>query len=85
MMGFYGDGMSVAGWIFMGLFWAALIVLIVWMIIAIVSPTRGTISGGRAQRSVRESPAEILSRRLAQGEIDIETYDSQRQALARVY
>lgn len=85
MMGFYGDGMSVAGWIFMGLFWAALIVLIIWMIIAIVSPTRGTNSEGRAQRSVTESPAEILSRRLAQGEIDIETYDSQRQALARVY
>jgi putative membrane protein len=74
MMG-YGWGMGPAGWIFMGLFWVAVIGLVVWAVIAL-------LPGSRPARHGRsEAPEEILDRRFALGEIDAEQY---RQARAEL-
>jgi putative membrane protein len=62
------------GWVFMGLFWLALVALIVWLVVRLV-PSRDR----PAARP--DSPEEILDRRFARGEIDEETYRSQRAAL----
>lgn len=83
MMGWYGAGMGGAGgfmWIFMGLFWIALIGLIVWLVIRLL-PGSGhqghAIPGGQV-----ESAEQILDRMLATGEIDEATYRARRGALA---
>jgi putative membrane protein len=67
--------------IFMGLFWIALIAVIVWLVVRLF-PARS--QGGGAVPTPQpgpESPLEILDRRLAQGEIDLETYQAHRAAL----
>jgi len=76
MMG-YGWGMGV-GWIFMLVFWVALIALIVWVVTRLL-PTSGTreASGDRT-----ETPEEILDRRFASGEITPEEYEKARDVLA---
>jgi len=86
MMGWYGNGMSGGGWVFMGLFWIALIALVVWLVLRLLpskdatSSTRAT--SGRIPAAPRpESPFEILDRRLAQGDIDAPTYQAHRAAL----
>ena len=78
--GMHGD-VGAGWWIFMMvmmlLFWGAVIAGIVWLI-------RGAAWG----RSVpdrpadRESPAEILDRRFAEGEISEEDYRARREVLA---
>jgi len=83
MMGWYGGGMGGGAWILIGLFWIALIALIIWLVVRLL-PSSGQ---GRAQTptafgpSTSESPLEILDRRFAQGEIDPETYQAHRAAL----
>ena len=77
MMGWYGTGMGPGAWLFMGLFWVALLALIVWLVVRLL-PTRGRRSVGCGDS---ESPEEILDRRFARGEIDEQTYASQRAAL----
>lgn len=74
MDGWYGD-MSVAGWLLMMLFWVALLGVIVWAV-ARLFPARHGAPGELAER-----PEEILDRRLAQGEIDQETYEAMRARL----
>ena len=74
MMG-YGWGMGPAGWIFMGLFWIVIIGLVVWAVGALLPGSR---PGGAGQP---EAPEEILDRRFARGEIDVEQY---RQARAEL-
>jgi putative membrane protein len=76
MMGWYGGGMGYGMWMFMGLFWLVLLGLIIWAVVRLL-PARRDGSGPD-----RESPEEILDRRFARGEIDIETYQAQRAALA---
>lgn len=77
MMGWYGGGMGPLAWLLMGAFWAALLVLIVWLV------TRLLPGGGEtAPPARRETPEEILDRRFALGEIDEPTYTAQRTALA---
>ena len=44
------DGMGVAGWLLMTVFWVALVAAIVWAV-ASLFPTRGT--GGSAERTER--------------------------------
>lgn len=75
MMG-YGWGMGTAGWIFMALFWIVLVGLVIWAAVALLPGNR---SGGPGRT---ESPREILDRRFARGEIDVEQYRSARAELA---
>jgi putative membrane protein len=76
MMGWYGTGMGLGGWLFMGLFWVALLALIVWLVVTLLPSRERSSSGGN------DSPEEILDRRFARGEIDEQTYAAQRAALA---
>jgi putative membrane protein len=73
MMGWYGFGpvMWLMGALVMLLFWAGLIVLIVWAVRQF----------GPGQQSSAEEPMEILRRRLAAGEITPEEYEQARRAL----
>jgi len=70
--------MGYGAWTLMGLFWLVLLGVIIWAVVRLLPDRRG---GGR--RDV-ETPEEILDRRFARGEVDVETYRTQRQALAEV-
>jgi putative membrane protein len=72
------DGIGVAGWLFMTVFWVALIAAIVWAV-ANLFPGRG--SGEPSSGELDGRPEEILDRRLARGEIDPATYDELRNKL----
>jgi putative membrane protein len=72
-MGWYGIGPWM--WLSMGLFWLLLIVVIIWLV-ARLTPMRRYGDTRQA-----EAPEEILDRRFARGEIDIETYQAHRAAL----
>jgi putative membrane protein len=78
MMGWYGGGMGPGAWLLMGLFWVALLAVIVWLVVKLLpAGRRPTDLGGHS-----ESPEEILDRRFALGEIDEQTYAEQRATLA---
>ena len=82
MMGWYGGGMGPGMWAFMGLFWVALIALIIWLVVKLLpSKAQPAAPPVSAQGPVPESPLEILDRRFARGEVDLETYKAQRAAL----
>ena len=74
MMNWYGGGMSGGAWLLMGLFWLALIALIVWLVARL-------LPGSNPASETRESAEEIVDRRFAMGEIDVDTYKAQRAAL----
>lgn len=76
MMGSYGGGLGPLGWLAMGLFWIIVLGLIVWLVIRLIpgSSDRPTRAGG-------ESALEVLDRRLAGGELDVQTWQAQRSAL----
>ncbi len=76
MMGWYGGGMGPLGWLAMGVFWLVLLGLIGWLVVRLLPG-----SGGGATRLTAESALEIIDRRLARGEIDLETWQVQRAAL----
>jgi Predicted membrane protein (DUF2078). len=76
MMGWYGGGMGVLGMLAMGVFWLILLGLIIWLVVRLLPG-----SGSGTTRSTGESALEILDRRLARGEIDLETWQAQRAAL----
>jgi putative membrane protein len=76
MMGWYGGGMGLAAWLFMGTFWVALLALIVWLVVRLLPSGSRPAPGGSV-----ESPEDILDRRFARGEIDEETYAAQRAVL----
>jgi putative membrane protein len=82
MMGYGGmgwGGMGVVGMIAMVVFWLVLIALIVWAVSRL-------LPGRQVRRSssepAKETPEDILDRRFARGEVDLETYQQQRAALA---
>lgn len=79
MMGWYGGGMGWTGWLFMGLFWVALLALIIWLIVKLLPA--GNRTPPPQPPTVGESPLDIIDRRFARGEIDLETYQTQRAAL----
>ena len=82
MMGFGGmgwGGMGVVGMIGMVVFWLLLIAVIVWAVSRLL-PGRQARQGH--SEPGQETPEEILDRRFARGEIDLETYQVQRAALA---
>ena len=69
---FTGYGMGVAGWLLMALFCVALIALVVWAVMRLI-PAAAEGTAGRGNRA--DEPREILKRRLASGEIDVDTYE----------
>lgn len=75
-MGSYGGGMGPLGWLGMGLFWIILLGLIVWLAMRLIP-----VSSDRPTRASGESALEILDRRLAGGELDVQTWQAQRSAL----
>jgi len=83
MMGWYGGGMGGGAWIFMGLFWVILIAAIIWLVVRLLpsSSHSGATTTAPHQVSGQESPLDILDRRFAAGELDLETYQAQRAAL----
>jgi len=66
----------------MGLFWLVLIAAIVLLVVRLL-PGAGPGGSGPGGGARPEAPEEILDRRFAQGEIDLETYQKQRAALAQ--
>jgi len=77
MMGWYaGGGLGSFGWLGMGVFWLVLIGLIVWLVVRLLPG-----SGRGATRNTGESALEILDRRLANGQIDVEPWQAQRAAI----
>ena len=76
MMGWYGGGMGLLGWLAMGLFWLILLGLIVWLVTRLLPA-----GSGETTRPTGASPLEILDRRLASGEIDLDTWQAHRAAL----
>ena len=75
-MGWYGGGMGGLMWLGMGLFWLILLGLIVWLVIRLLPG-----SSEPPTRTLGESAVEILDRRMANGEIDMEAWQAQRAAL----
>ena len=76
MMGWYGGGMGAFIWLGVGLFWLILLGLIVWLVIRLLPG-----SSEPPTRTTGESAVEILDRRMANGEIDLEAWQAQRAAL----
>jgi len=76
MMGWYGGGMGWGAWLAMGLFWLVLLGLIVWLVARLLPG-----SDGGTTRNAGESALEVLDRRLASGEIDLEAWQAARAAL----
>jgi putative membrane protein len=87
MMGWYGGGMGGGAWIFMGLFWVILIAAIIWLVVRLLPSNSHSGATTTAPHQVsgqvagQESPLDILDRRFASGELDLETYQAQRAAL----
>ena len=69
---FNGYGMGAAGWLLMAVFWIALIALVVFALVRLL-PARPEPAPEPLEP--REEPREILRRRLASGEIDVDTYE----------
>ncbi|WNM24864.1 SHOCT domain-containing protein [Demequina capsici] len=86
MMGMYGAGGSGLAWFGMGILWLALIGVIVWLAIRLAThrnaqPSATLQAETLAPKPPNESALEILDRRLATGEIDVETYKASRDAI----
>jgi putative membrane protein len=82
MMGWKSSsGMGSLGWLGMGVFWLILLGLIVWLVVRLL-PDSG--SGKSADRSTDDSALDILDRRLANGQLDLPSWQAQRAALLGV-
>jgi putative membrane protein len=78
MNGWHSAGIGFGVWLLMGLFWLVLLGLVVWAVVRLLPASR------TESRPVdRDGPEEILDRRFARGEIDLDTYQAQRAALAQ--
>ena len=73
---FGGFGMGAGGWVLMSVFWIVLVAVIVWAIVRLVPSRSDNVrEPRRSAAEPPEKPREILDRRLASGEIDVETYE----------
>ncbi len=72
------NAMGAAGWILMLAFWVALLALIVWGVLRLLPRAQQSVI---EPRSSAQSASEILDRRLASGEIDIDSYEQLRAKL----
>ena len=90
MMDWYGGGGSRFAplmWMMMGLFWIALIALIIFLVIRLLPGSGTARAASRASQpasATPESPEQILDRLFALGEIDEQTYRARRTALAEM-
>lgn len=75
MMHWFGD-MWPGAWLPMALFWLIPLGVILFLALRLLPSGRGTGAPPR-----EESPLDILDQRFARGEVDLETYQSQRTAL----
>ncbi len=90
MMNGWAGGMGWTGWFLMSLFWVLLLAVIVWAAAqlfpgrreGVAAPT-GPVLGPPGTMPPAEDARQILDRRLASGEIDVETYEKLRDALAK--
>ena len=73
MTGLFGTHMGVAGWLAMTAAWLVIIGLIVWVVLQVLPDSA---------RQPPETPRQILDRRLAAGELDVQTYDRLKARLA---
>jgi putative membrane protein len=78
-MMYWGNHMSTGGWIFSILATLIFLALIVALILWLASSTSS--SAGLRPGESRESPKEILDRRLASGELSVEQYQQLRDTL----
>ena len=76
MMNGWNGGMTWEGWFFMTLLWVLLLSVIVWAAAQLFPGRRDT-----RPAETTEEPRQILDRRLASGEIDVDTYEKLRQTL----
>ena len=74
MHGDVGAGWMIGMMVLMVLFWAAVILGIVWLV-------RGSFEGWRGGR--KETPSEILDRRFAEGAMSVEEYHERRAVIGR--
>lgn len=74
-----GYGMGAGGWTFMIILWIVL-VAVIGLAIARLFPSRG--GAATDERPQAPSAERLLDERLARGEIDVETYERLRSALA---
>ena len=80
----WNGGMGAAGWLFMSLFWVLLVVVVVWAAAHLCPGRRDTVATTAGPTpEPGEQPQQILDRRLASGEIDVETYEKLRATLAK--
>jgi len=80
MMRWQDGGVGLLGWLAMGAFWLILLGLIVWLVAWLVSRPTPAPGAGTSRRA-GDAALEILDRRLASGEIDLETWQTHRAAL----
>ena len=79
MMGWNsGGGTGSLDWLGMGAFWLILLGLIVWLVVRLL-PDSG--SDNSPARSTGGSALDILDRRLANGQLDLPSWQAQRAAL----
>ena len=80
---FGGFGMGAGGWVLMMVFWIVLVAVVVWAIMRLASSRGEDVrEPRRTAAEPSEKPREILDRRLASGEIDVETYEELRSKLS---
>ncbi len=77
-----GYGMGGGDWVVMTLVWLVVLVAVVVAVVRIFPAREDRPEPPREWATPPERPLEILDRRLASGEIDVETYDKLRQRLA---
>ncbi|HET7477198.1 MAG TPA: hypothetical protein VFJ97_14410 [Dermatophilaceae bacterium] len=76
----YGNGWGWSAMMFMPLLWILLLGAVIWAAFRFAQPHPDRQSP--QDRSIRETPQEILDRRFASGEIDAEAYTHARAQLA---
>jgi putative membrane protein len=77
-------GMGPFMWLIMGLFWVALIALIVWLVVRLLPGNADRRHPAMGAAVPGETPEQILDRMFALGEIDESTYRTRRGALAEM-
>ena len=77
-----GYGMGGIGWVVMTIVWLVVLAAVVAAVVRIFPARDDRPEPPRAWTPPSERPLEILDRRLASGEIDVDTYEKLRRTLA---